>query len=157
MAHLPWDPAISEFWLIFLGFISLIVLIISLVGSVLFWKIYKPPRVWFGLVVILAAPAISTIGSRHFGEWAELKKLLVEYELVVKKYEEKNGKIATFEQKQRFYSQYPRPQFKFSGSDMVIYVSYLEWISSEHKMGLSWDSGANAAFELNTMFCVYSD
>jgi hypothetical protein len=98
MTHLPGDPSGAEIWLLFLGFIVVPVVLVILLVLILFKKQLHIPYV-VGIIILLASPALYRITARNFGEWAELKTLIQNYELKVNKFVNDNGPITTFEEK----------------------------------------------------------
>ncbi len=155
MIHLPSDPSLPETWLLFLGIIVIPVTFVIIFGLTIYKKTHLLRNI--SIIMLLALPAIYLISARNFGEWGQLKSLLQNYEVQVNQFIIENGAITTLEKKMRLYEHYPPPQFKFSGSNEIIYVQYLEWISSNSKIGISWGRDANASFDLGTMICIYSD
>jgi len=155
--ELTCDPAIPEAWMILVFLLWMICAPIILGFNIYLKKGIKPILSSILVMTLLISPSIYSIGSRHFGEWGELKELMVAYDQKRKMHEAGQSKITNYEEKLKFYKLYPQPEFKFSGSDKTIKVSYMEWISSPHKIALSWGQGANCAFHLTAMVSVYGD
>lgn len=105
----------------------------------------------FAFLLILS---LVDIVSRHFGTWGQIKSELIALDIAIKKFEQKNGVINNKEKEAAFLSIYPLRSFKLNGDK--VYINF--WDSdTKPRVGVSWDGGGNARFDLQTMYVVYTD
>lgn len=94
------------------------------------------------------------IGRRHFGEWADLKKLIRQYSDVVAAEIEKGEdprQVAALQVKLLT----PTPTFKFTSLREPVRLEVMQ--TEPPYVGVDFGNGANAVFDPRTMICKYSD
>lgn len=104
---------------------------------------------------LLAVFMVSTFGilRRHFGEWAQLRALLIEYsEKVERAHEERgSGSLAAIEMDILASA----PEFKFRELRDPVRLRIMQ--TTPPYVGVDFGEGANAVFDPKTMICLYSD
>lgn len=101
--------------------------------------------------------SITEVGSRHFGEWAQLKALIRDYSArVAKRAESADGRLtsAGYEALQQELLT-PAPTFHFRGSRQPVRLRMMMTVWPY--VGVDFGEGANAVFNPVTMVCIYSD
>jgi hypothetical protein len=127
----------------------------------------RRPRARLAAVALLALPmllavgamgfAAVDVGSRHFGQWAQLKELLGRYSnLVAAEAKGPEGRL-TPEQYRDIQARLltPAPTFQFAGTQEPVRLRMMMTIPPY--VGVDFGHGANAVFDLRTMWCIYSD
>lgn len=97
------------------------------------------------------------IMSRHFGEWAKLKKMLqIQSARIEEHVKRPGGTLSPSEMAQleiKFLT--PAPSFKFKALDEPVQLRVMA--NTPPYVGLDFGNGANAVLDPETMICVYAD
>lgn len=105
------------------------------------------------LILVSSWPIV----ARNFGRWDLLRQRLRDYSAVAAAYEQAHGRIRSNEDAKRFYELHPVADFDLGPrDDDYVNIVYLWWLQPG-RAGIQWGRGGTAAFDLTTMFCVYSD
>lgn len=102
--------------------------------------------------LVLGLPSIV---ARHEGRWADLKQELRDYEREVHAYEARHGVIKTPIDGQKMEQELGWRSFMFADGPEV-FLQYLWW-QRPGRVGIVWGRGRTAVFDLDTMWCVYTD
>jgi hypothetical protein len=153
---LPDDPPHPET----IGILLLLILTICTVSVIMriVLRVKNPIRPFAKVVTLLLIGLLwiaVTIGARNFGQWNQLKQELIAYSIDVQDYTAKHGLINSQDKVDAFYSEHPAREFTFDNGAKKVYLVYLWW-TKPNLVGIAWGS-AHAAFDLDTMICIYSD
>ncbi|NMO18129.1 hypothetical protein HPC49_14405 [Pyxidicoccus fallax] len=119
-------------------------------------------RILTGLLVlscVTLAPALARVAGRQFGEWRQLRALLVEGEARARTYARSQDGVLTrdeFEQARAWFQAHP-DHFSFKFKELPQPVRVQVMTSRPPYVGVHFGGGSNAVFDLTTMRCTYSD
>jgi hypothetical protein len=151
-----------------LGMLGALVMVPTVVIAVsCFFFMSRYPRLRQITMFALSVPAlagtlglglfVTEVGSRHFGEWAQLKALIADYAAqVAQRARSEDGQLSSAEydaiQNELLT---PAPTFLFRGTRAPVRLRMM--MTLWPYVGVDFGEGANAVFNPMTMVCIYSD
>lgn len=164
--YFPGDPPLYELgvWMSCAGILCVLFLLLMTyaLGKI---RLLRRASVFFkgllllplSLLILLLLGSCAGIASRHFGEWAELKRMLQHYsEQIEHSVDNPSDPLTTAEMvelEKKFLA--PAPSFKFKRLKDPVYLRMVKAVPPY--VGLDFGKGANAVLDPLTMICTYAD